>query len=133
MKKTPLKKKSTLSIRKIQDLIWIEARRIVAEQFGTDCFTCGAKNLQGSNKQLGHMWAKASLGAFLKYDIRLLRFQCATCNLFRGGMGADFYKRMLKEQGKEYMERLERDRQRIVKTSDYYPALLKEYQGLSLI
>lgn len=133
MRKTPLRKKSKSDIRKVQDLIWIECRRIVAEQFGTDCYTCGAKNLQGSNKQLGHVpWPKAELGAYLKYDIRVLRYQCYRCNINMGGMGAEAYKRMFKEEGKSYMEKLEQDRRITVKAIDFYTELLEEYQDMSL-
>lgn len=136
MKRTALKKKSKQNVRKIQDLIWAECRRIVIEQYGyngmVDCYTCGAKNLQGSNKQLGHMWAKASLGAYLKYDIRLLRFQCMRCNIHLGGQGAIFYKRMLKEEGKKYMDKLEKDRNITVKSTDWYISLLEEYIKITL-
>lgn len=132
MKKTRLRRKSKNPQKKLEEVLWQECRRIVGEQFGIDCYTCQAKNLQGSNKQLGHMWAKASLGAFLKYDIRVLRFQCFRCNINLGGNGAEFYKRMLQEEGKDYMNRLEQDRKIIVKASDYYKKLLEEYKLLMI-
>lgn len=131
MKRTKLKKKSKDSIRKIQDEIWQECRRIVVEQFGTDCYTCPAKNLVGANRQLGHVpWPKASLGAYLKYDLRVLRYQCMRCNIHGGGQGAEAYKRMLKEEGLEYMNKLEQDRQVTVKAYDFYPTLLTEYKAI---
>lgn len=73
------------------------------------------------------MWAKASLGAYLKYDLRILRWQCNTCNQYRGGMGADFYQKMLMEIGEEKMAQLQRDRQKIVKAYDWYVHLIEEY------
>jgi hypothetical protein len=76
------------------------------------------------------MWAKASLGAYMKYDLRVLKPQCMTCNVWQGGRGADFYARMLKENGKEYMEQLERDRQVTVKAMDWYINLLEEYRKI---
>lgn len=132
MKRGTLKKKSKQSISKIQKLIWAECRRIVAEQFGKDCYTCGKKNLQGSDCQLGHVpWPKASLGAFLKYDIRVLRFQCYSCNIWKSGLGAEAYKRMLKEEGQMFMDNLERDRQVTVKAYDHYLKLLEEYRKIT--
>lgn len=125
-----MKKESKQPISKIQRLLWLECKRIVREQFEHTCYTCGARNLQGSNLQTGHLWAKASLGAYLKYDLRVLRPQCLVCNIHRGGMGADFYKKMLKIEGKDYMERLENDRQKTVKAYDYYSALLEEYKTI---
>jgi hypothetical protein len=130
VKRTKLKKESKQPISKLQKELWAECKRIVREQFENTCYTCGAKNLQGSNWQTGHMWAKASLGAYLKYDLRVLRPQCMVCNLHRGGMGADFYKKMLKIEGKEYMEKLEQDRNITVKAYDHYLALLKEYKTI---
>lgn len=130
MKRTKLRKKSKDSIRQIQDKIWVEAKRIVDEQFGIDCYTCGKKNLKGRDKQLGHMIPKASLGAFLKYDIRLLRNQCFSCNIWKGGNGAEFYRKMLLEQGTVYMDELLRDRQKSVKASDFYPKLLVVYKNI---
>ena len=76
------------------------------------------------------MWAKASLGAYLKYDLRVIRPQCMRCNLHLGGQGAIFYKKMLDEKGKKYMEQLEKDRQVTVKAMDHYIAILEEYKNL---
>jgi hypothetical protein len=45
-------------------------------------------------------------------------------------MGAEAYKRMLKEEGKAYMDKLEKDRQVIVKASDFYTKLLAEYKNI---
>lgn len=129
MKRGVLKKVSKQPISKIQKELWKECKRIVDEQFGTNCYTCPQKNLQGSNKQLGHVpWPKASLGAYLKYDLRVLRNQCFACNIHRGGMGAEAYKRMLREEGKTYMDKLEKDRQVTVKAYNFYIKLLAEYK-----
>lgn len=76
------------------------------------------------------MWAKASVGANLKYDIRILRPQCSICNLFQGGRGADFYKNMLIEVGVEEMKKLENDRLVTVNAMDHYTKLLIEYQEI---
>ena len=139
MKKTPLRKKSKQSISLIQRKLWDECRRIAREQFsnpnGTiDCYTCSAKKLQGSNCQLGHVpYPKSVLPAYLKYDVfRVLKWQCAKCNLFGGGMGATAYKRMLKEEGKAFMDKLEQDRNITVKASDHYQKLLAEYKEIRL-
>ena len=130
-----MRKQSKQSISKIQRDIWEECRRICgkiyANKDGTvDCYTCGAKNLIGSNRQLGHLFSKATLSVYLKYDLRVLRWQCASCNIWHGGMGADFYKRMLREEGKAYMDLLEKDRQKTVKTIDHYIELLAYYKSI---
>lgn len=135
MKRGKLKRQSKQPISKIQRKLWELCRKVALKKFvnkdGTiDCYTCDAQNLQGSNCQLGHMMAKASLGAYLKYDMRLLRWQCARCNLFFGGMGAEFYRRMMIEVGPTAMNELLEDRRVSVKAYDHYVKLIGEYEKL---
>lgn len=130
MKRTPLRKKSKLPISLIQRKIWLECKRIIRKRWGNTCYTCGQTTLTGSNWHTGHLWSKASLGAYLKYDLRVLRPQCYNCNINRGGMGADFYSRMVKDHGSTYMEELERDRQKTVKAYDHYLNVLEQYKKL---
>lgn len=56
-----------------------------------------------------------------------MRPQCYNCNINRGGMGADFYEKMLRIEGKEYMDKLQKDRQVTVNAMDHYLKLIKEY------
>jgi len=124
-----MRKESKQSISKIQRLIWVECRRI-KDKSVVDCYTCGAKNLMGSNKQLGHLWSKATLSAFLKYDLRVLEWQCFRCNINGGGMGADFYLKKWEELGSKRMKQLQKDRQVSLKAMDWYINLLEEYKML---
>jgi len=62
---------------------------------------------------LEHRLYTATLSAYLKYDLRVLEWQCMRCNVHGGGMGADYYKRKLSELGKKEMEKLELDRQNL--------------------
>lgn len=123
-----------ITISKLQKELWQECRRIANDIYVdhngcVDCYTCDAKDLQGSNKQLGHVpWPKSVLSAYLKYDMRCLRWQCYHCNINCGGMGAEAYKRMLKEEGKAFMNKLEKDRQISVKAYDHYEQLLTKYK-----
>lgn len=137
MRRGRLKKKSKQSISLIQRKIWEHCRRIqgvrLANKDGSvDCYTCPAKNLQGNNRQLGHVpWPKSTLGAFLKYDLRLLKWQCMRCNQFMGGMGGDAYMRMWEENGAEYMNHLKSERNVSVKAYDHYLQLLSEYEQIT--
>lgn len=129
MRKTPLKKQSKQKISVIQRKIWDECKRITRREHGNTCYTCGKKNLEGSNWHTGHLWAKASLGAYMKYDLRVLRPQCYHCNINLGGAGADFYLKMWEENGENYMQELKKDRQVMVKAYDFYVNLLEEYKN----
>lgn len=122
-----MKKPTTKSL---QDKLWKKCRELAFLMYKNDCYTCPARNLEGANCQLGHVpWPKAALSAHLKYDMRLLKWQCYSCNINKGGMGAEAYKRMLRENGKEYMESLERERQILVKADTiYYENKIKEIE-----
>lgn len=128
--KVKLKKQSKQPISLIQRKIWNECKRIIRRDYGNTCYTCGAKNLQGANWHTGHLWAKASLGAWLKYDLRVLRSQCYHCNINLGGNGAVYYRKMLDELGRDYMDALEKERQITVKAYDHYEKILEEYKLL---
>ncbi len=130
-----MRKQSKQSLSVIQRKIWQECRRIVEKRDtnpdGTiDCYTCPAKDLQGANRQLGHMWAKAAVGANLKYSLEILKYQCFRCNIHLGGQGAVFYARRIVEIGPERMKALEDSRRVSVKAIDWYTRILEEYEQL---
>lgn len=124
MKRTALKKKSKQKISTIQVKIWEHCKRLTRQKYGNTCFTCGATGLSGSNWHTGHLFAKASLGAFLKYDLRVLRPQCYNCNINLGGNGARFIENLRRIEGNEYVDAIIRDQQKVVKAYDFYLELL---------
>lgn len=130
MKKCKLKKKSKQKISVVQRKLWQLCKEITRKRYAHNCYTCGAVGLVGSNLHTGHMWAKASVGAYMKYDLRILRPQCYNCNINLGGRGADFYARMLNEIGEEKMAQLQRDRQVTVNAMEHYLKLINEYTEL---
>lgn len=130
MKKTKLKKISKQPISKIQRQLWEECKRITRRDCGNVCYTCRKTGLEGSNWHTGHMFAKASIGAYLKYDLRILKSQCYFCNINCGGRGADFIERMRQEKGEEYVNKIIKDKQVTVKAYDHYLKLLEEYKQM---
>ena len=130
LKRSKLKKKSKAKISTIQNKLWEIIKQIIRKKYPNTCYTCSQQELSGSNWQTGHLWPKASLGAYLKYDLRVLRPQCYNCNINLGGRGADYYARMLNEIGPEAMEKLQKDRQVTVNAYDHYVKLIEEYSKL---
>lgn len=130
MRRTKLKKQSKQSISLIQRKIWELCKHIIRKKYGNVCYTCGRTGLEGSNWHTGHLWAKASLGAWLKYDLRVLRPQCYHCNINLGGSGADFWVKMVRDNGQEYMDSLKSERSITVKAYDHYVGLLGEYKQI---
>lgn len=127
-RRSRIKKTSKMTVPKLGRKLWVLCREIVRKKYGNECYTCGAKNLSGKNWQTGHMLAKASVGAYLKYDLRLLRPQCSTCNIWRGGMGAEFLRNMIIREGQEYVDQIFRDKNLVVKASDHYEYLIEKYK-----
>lgn len=125
-----LKKNSPQPISKIQRQLWAECKRIIRARYKKTCYTCGKPRLRGSDCQTGHMIAKSTLSAFLKYDLRLLRLQCTRCNIWGGGMGAIFIENMRKIEGDEYVNQIMQDRFKTVKAYDHYLILLEQYKKI---
>jgi len=128
--KKKMAKVSKLPISKLQRQIWEECKRITRAKYGNVCYTCGKGELVGGNWQTGHMFAKASVGAVLKYDLRILRPQCYFCNINCGGRGADFVHKMREIEGDEYVNQIYLDKRKTVSAYDYYISLLEKYKNL---
>ena len=132
-KKQKKEKVKKLTIKELQDKIWIEVRRIIKNRELNECYTCGAQNLVGSNCQVGHMIPKAYLKNYLKYDLRLLKFQCMRCNLRLGGNGALFITKMRQIEGDEYVDGILKDLKKEIEPKllyGFYENLLAKYKLL---
>ena len=124
-----MKKESNQSISVIQKKIWEFCKKIIRGKYRNVCYTCGRAGLEGSNWHTGHMFPKAALSAYLKYDLRLLRPQCYNCNINLGGNGAVFIENMRQREGNRYVNKIIKDRQISVKAMEHYQKILKEYQN----
>lgn len=91
--------------KKLEDKVWNECKRIIRERHGNNCYTCPARNLEGSNWHTGHGKSKGALPVRYKYDLRNLRPQCMLCNIHRGGMSDIFITKLEKdEEGLAFLE-----------------------------
>ena len=120
------------SIKTLKKKLWQLCHKIAEKLYpNSKCYTCDAL-ISGQNKQLGHLIPSSICGAFLRYDVkRNLRWQCARCNLWGGGNGAEFYKRMVKEVGQKAVDKLFADKNIIVKADKFfYLSLIKEYEEI---
>ena len=121
------------SVSWLDKAIWKECRRIKQKDQKT-CYTCFRKNLEKANCQLGHYYPKGALGAKMKHDLRILRWQCYFCNLMLGGRGGDFRAHMRKEIGDEAEQALFNEcrisKGEPIKAKDFYIELLVKYKAL---
>lgn len=128
-----MRRKSKSPIRKIQDQIWQECRRIQIRDYAIKgknyCYTCD-KEVDGANRQLGHFIPNSVGGALLRYNLDNLRIQCYYCNINLGGYQAEFYRRLLKEKGQEHIDNLFKLKGQTVKAIDHYLTLLHKYESM---
>jgi hypothetical protein len=127
-RRSKIRKQSKQPVSKLDRKLKELCKQIIRKTYPNECYTCNQKNLKGSNYQTGHMIPKGALGAFLRWDLRILRPQCFNCNLNLGGNGAEFIKRMIIREGQEYVDQIYRDRQVIVKAYDHYLMLIEKYK-----
>lgn len=130
----PLKPPKKLSPHQVVGKLWQECKRLVRARYMTIqghwyCFTCGRLIDEPAKAQTGHFVPSGACGAFLRYDLRNLRIQCYHCNINLGGNGAIFYKKMVEENGQDYVDQIFKDRNIIVKSTDHNLELLEKYQS----
>lgn len=119
------------SKKALKKKLWELCRLIVRKQYGTDCYTCPAKNLEGSNLHTAHFIPSSTCGLFLRYDLRNLRPCCYRCNVNLGGNGAAYYRNMVAREGQAYVDGIFADKNRITKESIiWYEEKIGEYQKL---
>lgn len=126
----PRKRRKRGELVKLQDKIWILCKNIIRLRYKHVCYTCGSKNLKGINLQTGHMISKKGLDPYMKYDLRILRPQCSSCNMRREGMGATYYRNMLAIEGQDYVDGIFKDLKVKVKPKPHYQKLLIEYKEI---
>lgn len=123
-----MKKKTPKQLKK---RLWELCRAVTDKRYPPICYTCGRK-IEGSNKQLGHFIPSGACGALLRFNLDNLRWQCYNCNINCGGMGAEFYKRLVVEKGQDFVDELFRLKNQSVKADElFYLKLIKEYEILA--
>jgi hypothetical protein len=127
MRKTGLKKKSKTPLAKAKTKLWKVLKQVIDIRDGEVCISCGAEGLKGHNKHGGHFIPSSSCGGFLRYDLRNVWVQCATCNLFRNGAGAEYTIALQKKFGNEFVEQILADKQVSIKLDVEYIEKLAEY------
>lgn len=132
MQRTAIRKKSKTLLAKAKIKLWQALKRIIDIRDGNICISCGATELSGANKHGGHFIPSSSCGGFLRYDIRNVFNQCASCNLFRNGAGAEYTLALQKKFGLEFVEQIVKDKNVSIQLDmDYVTSLTDYYDSLS--
>lgn len=125
----------TKSPKKLKEELWNECKRIVRARYQKEgywyCFTCDRVLDEPAKAQTGHFLPSSTCGAFLRYDLRNLRIQCYNCNINQGGAGAEFYRRLVEENGQSYVDQLFKDKHITIKAdSHWYSQKILEYKEI---
>lgn len=134
--KPSVKKKKPVSISKLKEKLWNECKRIVRKTYIKNdiywnCFTCDRVIDEPAKAQTGHFLPSSTCGASLRYDLRNLRIQCYNCNINQGGAGADFYRKLVEENGQEYVDQIFRDKHKTIKADQWwYQEMIDKYKTL---
>lgn len=102
MKKLP-------KIKTLENKLWKLCREIIRLKYFNTCFTCGKENITGKDNHTGHFLKKRLLPFYMKYDLRLLRPQCARCNLKGNGCEGLYAINLVKVEGVEYLLEIDKD------------------------
>lgn len=131
MKRTVLRKVSKSPITKLKKKLWAITREIIFKQHGSNCYTCPAINLTGSNRHCGHFISSSICSAELRYALENLRPQCYACNIHRSGNWLA-YETHLKADGidPEALKQRNRDSIGIKADSLFYGAYIAKYETL---
>lgn len=127
MRRTGIKKKSKTPLAKAKAKLWKTLKELIEIRDGDTCISCGATGLKGHNKHGGHFIPSSSCGGFLRYDLRNVHIQCATCNLFRGGAGAEYTLKLQEKYGPKFVKQIIEDKQNTIKLDVHYIQALDEY------
>lgn len=131
MRRTGISKKSKTPLAKAKVKLWKVLKQIIDIRDGDICISCEAAGLKGHNKHGGHFIASSSCGGFLRYDLRNVWVQCATCNLYRNGAGAEYTRALEKKYTVKFVDKIIQDKQVSIKLDvAYVEALTKYYESL---
>jgi len=99
--------KKNCSIRSLKKKAWTEFSKYIrlknADRDGyVHCYTCG-KRMFWKEAQAGH--GLSGRGNSILFDEEIVKPQCASCNIFKGGNYDSFHSRLIEENGIEWFNR----------------------------
>lgn len=118
-------KKTPAQLKKV---LWELCKELVRKRDGNSCVICGKSHLEGSGWHTGHFIPSSTCGAFLRFDLRNLHSSCYNCNINLGGNGALFLVALEKKYGREFVNQILQDKNKITKAdSSFYEDKIKTF------
>lgn len=98
-----------------------------------NCYTCDSLLDEPQKAQTGHFIPSSICSTEVRYDLDNLRVQCYRCNINLSGNWPEYEKRLKKEKGEDFPERL-KERNESTKGFSYrqgwYEMYIKNYQQI---
>lgn len=131
MKRSRLRKRSRTPLAKAKNKLWKQMKAVIHKRDDSVCITCGKKDLCGHNRHAGHFIPSAACGGFLRYDLRNVWTQCARCNLFESGAGAEYTRALEAKFSRKFVDQIIADKAVSIKLDiDYVTRLTEFYEEL---
>jgi 5-methylcytosine-specific restriction endonuclease McrA len=127
------KRKKKPQLKRLKEQLWKLCREIQIKRYGSDCYTCPSKALEGSNRHLGHFISSSICSTELRYDLDNLKIQCYACNIHKSGNWLAYENRLKREHGDAFVQNLkERNEQTKgeMYRADWYEEKIKTYQTI---
>lgn len=105
IKRSKVKRPKLASISSLKKTLWKLVSDFIRERDAYKCKTCGRVGI-GSQIHAGHFIPNASGGALLRYHPQNIYAQCYHDNINLGGDGANYYRILEIEHGKEMVQKL---------------------------
>ena len=125
---TPKPKK--VPIKKLKARLWALCREIQIKKYGRNCYTCGARELIGSNCHLGHFIPSSICSVEIRYSLDNLRPCCYHCNINLSGNWIAYEVNLIKEHGEDFVKNLKNENNRTkggMFREDWYENKINEY------
>ncbi len=119
------------TVGKLKVKLWKLCREIIIKRHGTNCYTCPATDLTGSNLHIGHFISSSICSAEMRYSLDNLRPQCFVDNIHRSGNWPAYEAHLIRD-GIDVEELKRRNEQTKGLRYDilFYKAKIEEYQAL---
>lgn len=118
-------------LKKLKEQLWKLCREIQIKRFGSDCYTCPAKDLSGSNRHLGHFISSSVCSTELRYSLDNLKIQCYSCNIHKSGNWLAYERHLIADgvDVQELKDRNEKTKGGMFR-EDWYEQKITEYQAI---
>lgn len=119
------------TVGKLKIKLWAITRLIIIKQHGDTCYTCGANDLRGSNRHVGHFISSSVCSAELRYSLDNLRIQCYRCNIHLSGNWLAYERHLIADSvDVDELKRRNESTKGMKADSLFYEAKIAEYQTL---